>query len=118
MILPLSAPRNNFVLNESAPHSVLVAGGIGVAPLLCMLRRLVALNLRADFVYCARSRKEAAFIDEMTALAGAADIRLSWHFDDEQGGPPNLKELLSGRPADTHLDCCGPRPMRDAFERV
>jgi ferredoxin-NADP reductase len=52
MILPLSAPRNNFVLNESAPHSVLVAGGIGVTPLLCMLRRLVALNFKYAGGFC------------------------------------------------------------------
>jgi ferredoxin-NADP reductase len=115
--LPISAPRNNFVLHESAPRSVLLAGGIGVTPLLCMLKRLATLNRPADFIYCARSRKEAAFTEEIDALAGT-DIRVSWHFDDERGGPPDLRELLAGHSPDTHLYSCGPGPMLDAFERA
>jgi ferredoxin-NADP reductase len=118
MTLPISAPRNNFVLHESAPRSVLLAGGIGVTPLLCMLKRLATLNRPADFIYCARSRKEAAFTEEIDALASAADIRVSWHFDDERGGPPDLGKMLAGHSPDTHLYSCGPGPMLDAFERV
>lgn len=55
MTLPISAPRNNFRLTESAGHSVLVAGGIGVTPIFCMLQRLVQLGKRVDVIYCARS---------------------------------------------------------------
>jgi ferredoxin-NADP reductase len=118
MPLPISAPRNNFSLDENAPRSVLVAGGIGVTPLISMLERLVTLNKRVDFIYCARSRREAAFAAQIEASAGAADLRVSWHFDDERGAPPNLKQLLAGRPADTHLYCCGPGPMLSAFEQA
>jgi ferredoxin len=41
------------------------------------------------------------------------------HFDDEQGGPPDLKALLAARPssANQHLYACGPTPMLDAFEK-
>ncbi len=116
MTVPISMPRNNFPLHEDAVRTVLVAGGIGVTPLLSMLDRLVALNKKVDFIYCARSRREAAFIEKISAIAGSADIQVSWHFDEECGGPPNLKQLLVGRPAGTHLYCCGPAPMLDAFE--
>ncbi|MGH8759249.1 MAG: PDR/VanB family oxidoreductase [Burkholderiales bacterium] len=115
-VLPISAPRNNFKLHEDAAHTVLLAGGIGVTPIFCMLQRLAQLGKPVDFIYCARSRKEAAFIADIEAFADA-NIRLDWHFDDEQGVPPNLKQLLAGRPAHTHLYCCGPTPMLDAFER-
>lgn len=118
MTVPISVPRNNFALYEDAVHSVLLAGGIGVTPLLSMFDRLLALNKRVDVIYCARSRREAAFADEITAIAKAADIRVSWHFDEERGAPPNLKQLLTGRPTDTHLYCCGPGPMLDAFEEA
>jgi len=118
MTLPISAPRNNFALDESAAHSVLLAGGIGVTPLLSMLQRLKALGKPVDFIYCARSRKEAAFVERIEALTAGGAVRLAWHFDDEQGGPPNLEALLAARPADAHLYCCGPGPMLDAFERA
>lgn len=118
MTLQVSAPRNNFGLQEAASHSVLLAGGIGITPLLCMLRRLVALGKPVDLIQCARSNKEAAFMDEIKTISAAGQVRVHWHFDDEQGGPPDLKQLLAGHPADTHLYCCGPGPMLDAFERA
>jgi ferredoxin-NADP reductase len=118
MVVPISAPRNNFALNESAAYSVLVAGGIGITPMLCMLDRLAALKKRVDVIYCARSRREAAFIKQIEAITGAADIRVAWHFDDERGAPPRLEEMLAGRPADTHFYSCGPGPMLDAFEKA
>ncbi|VTU18994.1 PDR/VanB family oxidoreductase [Variovorax sp. RA8] len=115
--LPISAPRNHFRLHEEAPHSVLVAGGIGVTPLLAMLRRLAVLDRTADFFYCARSRREAAFVGELERLAGER-VHLQWHFDDEAGAPPDLRHWLAGRPAEAHFYGCGPAPMLAAFERA
>lgn len=117
MTLPISAPRNNFALEEDARRSVLVAGGIGVTPIWCMLQRLASLGRPVELVYCARSRKEAAFVDAIEALARDKSIELSWHFDDEQGAPPDLAKLLAGRGDYSHYYCCGPTPMLDAFER-
>lgn len=116
-VLELSPPRNHFRLAEDAPHSVLLAGGIGITPLLAMLRRLAALGRPAHLVYCARSRREAAFVEEIAALAGAAQgLQLTLRWDDEAGGPPELASLLAGHPAETHFYCCGPGRMIDAFE--
>ncbi|WP_208511563.1 PDR/VanB family oxidoreductase [Variovorax paradoxus] len=117
MTLPISAPRNNFALEEDARRSVLVSGGIGVTPIWCMLQRLASLGRPVELVYCARSRKEAAFVDAIEALARDKSIELSWHFDDEQGAPPDLAKLLAGRGDYSHYYCCGPTPMLDAFER-
>lgn len=118
--IAIGAPRNHFRLDEAAPRSVLLAGGIGITPVYAMLRRLAALGREAQLVYCARSRAEAAFLPEIEALAGASGARLSLrcHFDDEQGGPPDLDRLLGGHPAGTHFYCCGPGPMLDAYERA
>lgn len=116
-VLPISVPRNNFALQPTREKQVLVAGGIGVTPLLAMLRQLVAQDGQVDFIYCARTRQQAAFLPELEALAGER-IRLVCHFDDEQGAPPALQRLLAGYAPQTHFYCCGPTPMLDAFEKV
>ena len=113
--LAISAPRNNFRLVETAEHSVLLAGGIGVTPIFSMLQRLAELGKKLDFIYCARSRKEAAFLARIEAFASER-IRIRRHFNDEQGCFPDLKILLAGQSPQTHLYCCGPAPMLDAFE--
>ena len=50
MKLTISAPRNNFRLHEEAEHSVLLAGGIGVTPILCMGRRLKQLGRKFELI--------------------------------------------------------------------
>jgi ferredoxin-NADP reductase len=115
MALTISAPRNNFHLHEDAAHSVLVAGGIGVTPLLCMARRLRELGRSFEVLYFARSRSSAAFVAEIEALGAP----VAWHFDAEKGGPPDLRALLAARPAQagTHYYACGPAVMLDSFEK-
>ena len=115
MELVISVPRNNFPLQEAARHTVLVAGGIGITPLLSMARRLRDLGRSFELLYFARSRKSAAFLDTLKAL----EVPMHTHFDDEKGGPPDLKALLTARTpaADLHLYACGPTPMLDAFEK-
>ena len=119
MLLPIAAPSNNFRLHEDAGHSVLVAGGIGITPILCMVKRLKTLGRSFELLYFARSRKSAAFIDQIEALG----VTVTWHFDDEKGVPPDLQAMLAQRPppsatgAETHYYACGPAVMLDAFER-
>lgn len=118
MTIPISAPRNNFALDLSAPYSVLVAGGIGITPLLSMHASLASQRMPVEFIYCARSRREAAFLDELATMAKTAGTRLTLHFDDERGAPPDLAQLLTGHPTGIHLYCCGPGPMLDAFDQA
>ena len=76
-IIQISRPRNNFALQEDASHSVLIAGGIGITPLLSMVRRLEALGRKWKLFYAARTRCAAAFLDELNALR--PDIRSNLH---------------------------------------
>lgn len=111
-VIQISAPRNNFPVDESAAHSVLIAGGIGITPMYCMLGHLRGLGKSVEMLYCARSRAEAAFADELLSQPGVAS-----HFDTEKGAPPDLKAFLASKPKDAHFYCCGPTPMLDAFEK-
>ena len=116
MTIPIAAPRNNFHLHEDAAHSVLVAGGIGITPILCMVQRLRSFGASMELLYFARSRRSAAFVDRIEALG----INVTWHFDNEHGAPPDLPALLArrhGAPG-THYYACGPSVMLDAFERA
>lgn len=109
--LRISMPRNLFALDESAAKTVLVAGGIGITPLLSMHRRLLTQRKAVELLYCARSRPEAGFCDELEATGS-----VRFRFDEEAGAPPNLRDLLSGHSRDSHFYCCGPGPMITAFE--
>lgn len=110
-ILKVGGPRNNFPLAEDAPHSVLIAGGIGITPIWCMAQRLLKLGRSFDLHYASRARAEAAFLAELSALPQA-----HLHFDDEVGGFLNVAAIVAEAPADAHLYCCGPAPMLAAFE--
>jgi ferredoxin-NADP reductase len=110
--LRISQPRNNFHLQIDAQHSVLVAGGIGITPIYCMFRQLLAMGKSAELVYCARSRQEAALLADLSGL----DAKVIYHFNDEKGLAPDLSHYLAGQTEHTHFYCCGPTPMLDAFE--
>ena len=110
-ILQVGGPRNNFPLKDDAGHSVLIAGGIGVTPIWCMAQRLLKLGRSFELHYACRTRKEAAFLEELAALPQA-----KLHFDDEAGGFLDLAPVVSQAPAGAHFYCCGPLPMLAGFE--
>jgi ferredoxin-NADP reductase len=113
-VIEISHPRNNFVLHENAAHSVLIAGGIGITPLLSMIRRLEALGRSWEVHYAARTRPAAAFLDELSALR-PSNLHLT--FDHEpQAKMIDLVAIVKSAHPDAHLYCCGPVSMLEAFE--
>jgi len=116
-VIMISQPRNNFALQENAGHSVLIAGGIGITPLLSMIRRLEALGRSWKLFYAARTRVAAAFLDELNALQLDARANLHVNFDEgESSRTLDLSAIVKSAPTDAHLYCCGPVPMLEAFE--
>lgn len=111
--IQVGTPRNNFPLDMSAAHTVLVAGGIGVTPILCMFNELRRQGKSVEMLYCARNRAEAAFVEQL-----AGDARVQFHFDQEAGGPPDLRGYLASKSSAAHFYCCGPTPMLNAFESL
>lgn len=111
--LQISAPRNHFALAHDAKRSLLLAGGIGVTPILCMAERLA--NVGADFEmhYCTRSRERTAFFDR---IAGSAfSSRAHFHFDDGSAEQRiDLSALLTKPDEGLHLYVCGPKGFMDA----
>jgi ferredoxin-NADP reductase len=118
-ILRISPPKNNFALAETAPHSVLIAGGIGITPMLSMLHRLAALGHDWSLHYGTRSRAATAFLDRLSAWSAAWPERIKFHFNEENSGRfLDTEAIVAAAPAGTHFYCCGPRAMLDGFERA
>ncbi len=118
--LTIAAPRNHFPLDESAAHSVLIGGGIGVTPLWCMVQRLERLGLPWTLHYSARNRASAALVDELEAFAEQSRIgHLRLNFGREPGGRRmDLGAIVRDAMDGSHFYCCGPIPMLDAFQQA
>lgn len=111
-VLRISAPKNHFPLAHEATHSVLVAGGIGVTPLLCMAERLAATGASFAMHYCTRSSDTTAFRARIEASGFAAQV--AYHFDNGDAGQKlDAASLLSGVRAGVHWYVCGPKGFMD-----
>lgn len=109
--LTIEPPRNDFPLGEHTGRTVLVAGGIGVTPLISMAARCRAQGRPVRMVYAGRSRELMAFLPELQGLLGDA---LTVHADTEAGAPLDMAALIDGCEASDRLYVCGPQPMLDA----
>ena len=112
-VLTIGAPKNHFPLVPSAQRSLLLAGGIGITPILCMAESLAAQGAGFEMHYCARERERTAFFDRISASAFAPSVQ--FHFD---AGAPGQKldmpALLAKPEAGCHLYVCGPKGFINA----
>jgi len=110
----ISAPRNLFELEPSAKHTVLIAGGIGITPLLSMAEVLFRRGQSFELHYCSRSPQNAAFQSEL--LKADYGNRVKLYFDsDGDGSKLSAGKLLESCPSleETHLYICGPAGFMD-----
>jgi ferredoxin-NADP reductase len=112
--LTISAPRCHFHLIEDAPHSVLIAGGIGVTPLWAMAQRLITLGRSFELHYGARSKATAPLLGDIsTAMHGRKYVFQS-RFEDSEGRL-DLTQIVTQAPAGSHFYACGPSGMLEAY---
>jgi vanillate O-demethylase ferredoxin subunit len=110
--LACSAPANNFALAPDAPRYLFIAGGIGITPIVAMIRWCEAQGRPWKLVHAARSRVRLGFYEELRALG--TRVRFHFHCDDEQGGPLAVAPLLADTEPGTQVYCCGPAPLMEA----
>jgi vanillate monooxygenase ferredoxin subunit len=115
--LKVGLPRNNFALHPDAAHSVLLAGGIGITPLLGMAYQLVATGSSFSFDYFARSSDPVAFAEEIRRAALAPRTRFHLGLNDE-AVLQVLAALLDAVPPDAHVYTCGPGPFMQAVREA
>jgi ferredoxin-NADP reductase len=112
-LLGISAPKHRFPLAPTASHSLLLAGGVGVTPIISMAEHLASNSASFEMHYCAGSVKRAAFHDRIRNSSFAEHVR--FYFGDALPAQViNFESLLGVPCAGKHLYVCGPRRFIDA----
>ena len=115
--LMVAAPVNDFKLPVRAQDLLFIAGGIGITPIMAMIKQVRAEGKRFRLFYCTRSAETTAFMDELSAPEFSGLVTI--HHD--QGDPAHsldLKPILAERRNREHLYCCGPRPLMEAVRAM
>ncbi|MFB7468424.1 PDR/VanB family oxidoreductase [Streptomyces sp. NPDC056224] len=105
--LELRPPRNRFELVPAASY-VFVAGGIGITPILPMLRAATAAGAGWTLLYGGRSRASMPFLPELALHGDRVTV-----VPQDEAGLPDLAPLAAARPG-TLVYCCGPEPLMRA----
>lgn len=106
-LLEVSAPRNLFPLNTEADHTVLLAGGIGITPIVAMAAELARTGRSFELHYCTRSRERSAFLKRLEPWIATGKAFLHCDNGDPRNGL-DIAQLLSSHRDGTHLYYCGP----------
>ncbi len=126
----LDGPHGHFVLaNRQSDRLAFIAGGVGLAPIMSMLRQLRADRWMAPLclVYGNRAENQILYREELEAMSDMLDLRLSLVLSEPPPGWAGLRGELSSVVLDRCLErsdrarwtyfVCGPPPMMDSVER-
>jgi ferredoxin-NADP reductase len=120
--LQISEPQNHFQLDLSAPHYLLVAGGIGITPLVMMAQQLAAHAQKSGatlrMLYGARTQEELAFLPLLRETLADVSGEALQTFVADEGEIPDFAAAISALPAGGQLYTCGPVPMLEALKKA
>jgi ferredoxin-NADP reductase len=109
--LSLRGPRNHFPLVD-APDYLFIAGGVGITPILAMVREIASRGKPWRLVYGGRRRASMAFVNELAAVPGGA-VEI---VPEDEVGRPDIAAFLGARTPETAVYCCGPEGLLRAVE--
>lgn len=107
--LEATGPINDFKLNEGDTPRLLIAGGIGVTPIISFATQLTARNAPYQFHFAARSADICPFRDKLKSAFGS---QITFWFDDTN--QIDLRSLIASATPEIHIFCCGPKGMIEA----
>lgn len=114
--LIISEPQNHFPLSFDSDDYLLIAGGIGVTPLISMVQALTGFaqrsGARVRFCYGARSTEELAYREVLEDALGEHLVT----FSADAGQRINFDAEIAPLSATAQVYCCGPVPMLDALK--
>lgn len=109
----ISYPQPDFTLAPDDRSCYLIAGGIGITPILSFAYELARLGKPTVVHYCVRSRAEAAFLEELKELP----VELHLH-ESAKGDRADFRQLLSSPLAGQGLYCCGSLRLMEAVKEA
>lgn len=111
-VLAVGQPHNEFALVDKAPGFILVAGGIGITPILSMMHELEARGAKYKTYYACRTPALTAFRDELTSPPFKGKVTI--HHD--HGDPDKFLDLwpVFEKPNGWHVYCCGPTALMES----
>ncbi|MCP2091767.1 UNVERIFIED_ORG: vanillate O-demethylase ferredoxin subunit [Paraburkholderia sediminicola] len=112
-ILSISEPKNHFPLTPDSRHNILLAGGIGVTPVLSMARFLSTIQQPFEMHYAARTESKMGFREEIMASKFADRVHM-YYSDHGPSEVIDFREVLGQPAAEMHLYVCGPKGFIDA----
>jgi len=113
--IDISEPRNNFALKSHPGPALLIAGGIGITPILSMALHLLHAGREFSLQYFTRSIAHTAFHDLLSEKRFLNKV--TFHYAIEPDAVHSyLRKLLWHRPDNSALYLCGPRPFMDVVE--
>ncbi|MCO5099958.1 MAG: cupin domain-containing protein [Burkholderiaceae bacterium] len=115
MTVAAAAPRNGFPLDASAERYLFLAGGIGITPILAMIRWCEANGRPWRLAYAVRSAQRGAFLETLSTIGGGS---VHLHSDDRESCVFDPIPWLAGAPQGEHVYCCGPAPMMAAIKKA
>jgi phthalate 4,5-dioxygenase reductase component len=112
-VLPTSVPDNAFPMVEKARSYLFIAGGIGITPIMSMIRSLGELpDAPWKLYYLTRHPQDAAFVEELKQPAWHKNVAVH-HSHGDPGKMFDLWPVLE-KPNTGHIYCCGPRRLMEA----
>ncbi|GHC29865.1 PDR/VanB family oxidoreductase [Aidingimonas halophila] len=110
--LSVSAPKDHFPLDDSLERYVLIGGGIGITPLVAMVRQLRQWEAPLELHYLVRHREDAAFLAELEALVPEAHLHLH---ESSRQGRTDPRTLVGHHDPDVGVYACGPDGLLTAL---
>ncbi|WP_371169278.1 PDR/VanB family oxidoreductase [Aliiroseovarius sp. 2305UL8-7] len=108
-----TAPKNDFALVPTDAPSLLLAGGIGVTPILSFATSLKSRDLPYKFHFTTRSAEITPFKDHLSRDHGP-----QFHLWHDNGNAIDLRDVIENTDRAAHIYCCGPKGMIDTVREI
>ena len=106
-LLECGIPSNNFHLHADASPAILIAGGIGITPIISIAHTLALRGRRFKLHYAGRSKREMAFVDELQKTFA----RNFFIYAANESQRLDIMQVLADAPSNTLFYACGPQKM-------